>query len=261
MPSLADLQGRVARAVMTGDIEPVAAALVGGSDPRTRLAIHRRHYHTSLTAALLGKFPATAWLAGAGFVAGAARAYVEARPPRRPCIAEYGADFPQFLAIHGRAATLPYLQSFAELERAVAEVSIAIALPSAAWAEIASLGMERLLDLRLAMQPGLRYLSAAWRVDELMRLYLDAAEPETFVLPKADTFVEVRGARGALRMTRLDPAVFAFRKALHAGQSIAVAAEAALACDLAFDAGAALRQLAQSELVTRSAGASQGVGP
>jgi hypothetical protein len=261
MPSLADLQIRVARAVVTGDVEPVAAALAGGPDPRKRLGIHARHYETSLTAALRDKFPAAAWLAGADLVASAARAYVHARPPRRPCIAEYGGDFPEFLASYGRAAALPYLQSFAELERAVAEVSIAIDLPPLTWPEIASLGPERLLDLSLVMQPGLRYLRSAWGVDELLTLYLENSAPEAFVLPKTDAFVEIRGARGALRMTRLDPATFAFRAALCAGRSIAAAAEGALTCDEAFDAGAALQQLTQSGLATQMAGVLEGGSP
>ena len=98
MQSLADLEGMLARAVISGDSAPAAAALVGGLDPRERLAIHLRHYQTSLTAVLREKFPASAWLVGADLVTAAACAYVRAHPPRQPCIAEYGSGFPRFLA-------------------------------------------------------------------------------------------------------------------------------------------------------------------
>ncbi len=76
MLSLSSLQARVAHAVIMGDVEPVAAYLAGGADPRKRLAIHQRHYETSLTRALCDKFPATAWLAGTDIVAAAAREYI-----------------------------------------------------------------------------------------------------------------------------------------------------------------------------------------
>src|SRR5512138_3687294 len=126
MPSLAELQSRVARAMTTGEREPFAPYLAGGVHADKRVDIHLRHYETSLTAALRDKFPACGWLAGADLVSAAARAYVHARPPTQPCIAEYGRDFPNFLATYGRAPTLPYLESFAELEWAVGRASIAI---------------------------------------------------------------------------------------------------------------------------------------
>ena len=44
-----------------------------------------------------------AWLVGAALVSDCGRAYVHARPPRQPCIAEYGEDFPQFCRTTGRA--------------------------------------------------------------------------------------------------------------------------------------------------------------
>ena len=154
MLSLSDLQDRVARAVIMGDVDAVSQYLVGGADPRGRLGIHRRHYETSLITALCDKFPATAWLVGADVVAAAAREYIRAHPPSRPCIAEYGGGFPEFLSGYGRAAAIPYLKSFAELERAVGDASIAIDLPPLQWSEVANVGPERLLDLNVTLQPG-----------------------------------------------------------------------------------------------------------
>lgn len=248
MPRLADLQARVARAVITGDFEPVAPALAGGADPRRRLAIHSRHYETSLTAALRDKFPATAWLVGPDLIAAAAYAYVRTHPPRRPCIAEYGADFPAFLANDHRAQGLPYLESFAELEWAVGQVSIAIDHPPVTWPEVACVGADALLDSGVTLQPGLRYLRSSWGVEALMKMYLSDAALETFALSEADTCIEVCGARGDLQIGRIHSAAFEFRAALNAGRSIGDAAGAALACDELFDAGTALRQLVEAGL-------------
>jgi hypothetical protein len=153
MLSLADLQSSFARAMTTGEREPVAAWLVGGANPGARLDIHLRHYDASLTAALRDKFAACAWLAGVDLVSAAARAYVHAHPPRQPCIAEYGGDFPQFLASYDRAPMIPYLESFAELEWAVGHVSIAIDT-APFMADLAAVGSERLVDSALTLQPG-----------------------------------------------------------------------------------------------------------
>ncbi|HJR69745.1 MAG TPA: DNA-binding domain-containing protein [Gammaproteobacteria bacterium] len=250
MRSLADLQGSFARAMTTGEVDRFDVALVGGLEPRNRIAIHVRHYGASLTAALCDKFPASAWLAGADLVRDAARTYARLHPPSQPCIAEYGADFPEFLAAYGRAPSVPYLESFAALEWAVGQASIAIERAPCSWPELASQGSERLLDSTLSLQPGLHYRHSRWRVDELMTTYLSGVEPESFVLAESSAFVEVRGALGAVRLARLDAAAFAFRSALAEGRSIAAAAAAALDCDPGFDSGEALRSLAHAGLVT-----------
>lgn len=249
MHSLADVQAAFAQAMTTGDAAHLDATLAH-VEPRNRVAIHLRHYEASLTAALCDKFPASAWLVGAEPVRAAARAYVRAHPPAEPCIAEYGGGFPQFLGSFGRASSLPYLTSFAVLEWAVGQVSIATEHVPRSWSELSQVGPDRLLEATLALQPGLRYLRSTWRIDELMTTYLSGAEPERFVLGEAITLIEVRGARGSVRLERLDSPTFAFREALAQGRSIGDAAIGALELDAAFDAGAALRSLAHAGLVT-----------
>lgn len=257
MPALVDLQRSFAHAMTSGDCAAVGGLLRGGRDPGQRLAIHLRHYATSLAAALCDKFPASAWLIGAEAIREAARAYARLYPPLQPCIAEYGRDFPQFLAGHPRAARFPYVRSFAELEWAVAQASIAIDTPPLPWTELAACGAERLIDSRLAMQPGVHYVRAGWCIDELMQTYLSGVAPERFVLVDADTRIEVRGARGTFRLVRLDAATFAFRTTLAAGRTVGEAADAALILDQAFDPGGALRALVDAELLTACATGTQ----
>src|SRR5262249_39935167 len=127
MPLLLEIQRRMRDAVVGDD--PAGALLpllAGGRDPQARLAIHRHHYRTSLTHALLDKFPAGSWLAGERFAIAAARAFVHTHPPAAPCIAEYGGDYPAFLASRVGAERLPYLHAFAELEWHLGQVSIAV---------------------------------------------------------------------------------------------------------------------------------------
>ena len=68
MPSLADMQLRIRHAVVDGDTATIAPLLIGGRAPERRLAIHQRHYRSSLVAAVRTKFPATAWLLGMPFL-------------------------------------------------------------------------------------------------------------------------------------------------------------------------------------------------
>jgi putative DNA-binding protein len=247
---LAELQRTIADAVIDGDPGRAASSLHGGRDPCARLEIHVRHYEASLVTALHMKFPATHWLVGSELVAAAARAYVHARPPTRPCIAEYGRSFPAFLTHFARARGLCYLRMFAELELAAAEAATAIELPPVAWEDLASFGSERLLGCTVGLQLGARYLRSSWRVDELLKMYLSESTPERFEVGRSQTCMEVRGARGGLRIARIERAPFAFRSALAAGRSIGDAADRALRYEPTFDAGAALYDLVQAGLAT-----------
>jgi hypothetical protein len=240
-----------------GDGAAVAGHLRGGRDSGARLAIHLRHYATSLAAALCDKFPASAWLIGVDAMREAALAYARLHPPRQPCIAEYGRDFPQFLAGHPRTDRLPYVRSYAELEWAVAQASIALDAPPLSWTALAARGAESLVKSRLTLQPGVHYVRADWRIDELLQTYLSDVTPERFVLVEAATRIEVRGARGTFKLARLDAGTFAFRTTVAAGRTVGDAADAALTLDQEFDPGAALRALIDAELVTASATGTQ----
>jgi hypothetical protein len=257
VPTLVDLQRSLARAMTSGDGAALAGHVRGGHDPGERLAIHLRHYATSLATALCDKFPASAWLVGAETVREAAATYARLHPPLQPCIAEYGRDFPQFLARHARASRLPYVRLFAELESAVAQASIAIDAPPVSWTELAACGAERLVDSSLVLQPGVHYVRADWCIDELMQAYLSGVAPERFVLVDADTPIEVRGARGTFRLARLDAATFDFRATLAAGGTVGEAADAALILDQRFDPGHSLRALVDAGLVMASATGTQ----
>ena len=250
MPSLADLQGSVRQAVVLGEVEAVAPLLVGGRDARKRLAIHHRHYEASLVKALLDRFPATVWLVGSTFVTAAARRFVRNRPPSRPCIAEYGEDFPAFLSADRGAAELPYLRPFAGLEWHMGRLSLAVTLPALGRRDLPAFNSDTVADVTITMQPGAHYFHAAWDVDNLLRLYLTDSAPDQFSLQSGDAWIELHGARGELQMNRLDRASFAFRAALSADQSLGDAAVSALDLDPTFDAGQALVTLVTDGLVT-----------
>ena len=180
MPALADIQSAIRDALVHGNRAALAPMLSGGVRPEYRLAIHQRHYVTSLTRALLERFPATVWLVGSELVTDAATSFVREQPPTKPCIAEYGDSFPQHLGAHPAAASLPYLSQFAELE----------------W---------HLGRLALATEDSahVHYLHLDWSLDELIGVYLSDTVPDTFPLRYEDVWLEARGLRGTLEMQRL----------------------------------------------------------
>jgi len=237
------MQLRIRRAVVDGDTAGIAPLLIGGRDPGQRLAIHQRHYRSSLVAAIRTKFPATAWLLGMPFLDEAAEQFVQQQPPAAPCIAEYGEQFPCFLSTYLGGARAPYLCSFAELEWHLGQVAIAVDQPALALDAFSTLEINTLMDASLMLQAGLRYLHASWPVDDLMKLYLTDTAHSEYRLAPADVWLEVRGSRGEFQINRLNAAEFVFRKAVLDRQSIGNAAQRALDTNAEFDAGQAFTTL------------------
>lgn len=264
MPALADLQADVRRALLAGDTTALEPFLIGGQDGRKRLAIHQRHYNASLVTSLLDRFPATVWLVGSEFVQRAAQQFVWQHPPARPCLAEYGDDFPAFLMAQIGSNELPYLGQFATLEWHLGRLSVAVDAPGPNRADLPGFDPGALADARVTLQPGVQFLNARWAIDELMSLYLTDRSPERFTLEARDVWLELRGCRGELRMNRLAHADFIFRARLVAGELLGEAALSALEVYPAFDAGVALLNLLDEGLVVtvdaRRAGRADGVG-
>lgn len=190
MFTLAEVQAGVRNALVDGHIAAVAPLLLGGSRPEQRLAIHQRHYVASLTRALVERFPATVWLVGSELMTHVATVFIREHPPSRPCIAEYGDEFPRYLGAQAAAASLPYLAQFAELE----------------W----HLGC---LALATEESTNVQYVHLDWALDDLIRFYLTDTAPDEYTLRQEDVWLEIRGLRGELQLNRLSGEEFARRVA------------------------------------------------
>jgi hypothetical protein len=245
---LAETQAAIRAAVLGAE----AAEFASGATPARRLAIHRRHYHASLIAALTSKYPATVWLMGPTAFSAAASSFVSARPPRAPCIAEYGEDFPEYVAALPVSARAPYLAPIAMADWLLGQVSIAISAAAMPIAALASIPEGQLPDIRLTLQPGLRFLAADWPVDTLIRLHLGGDAPEQFAMQPEPVWLQFHGARGRFSIDRLDAASFAFRRAVADGSPLGTAVEAGFAERAEFDPGSALAGLFSSGLVIRA---------
>ena len=99
---------------------------------------------------------------------------MDTHSPTGPYLAEYGADFQASLAAHPPVRDLPYLADFAALEWRVGEAIVEVAHVPVTLEMLASLTSDALADTPLVLQPGVRYLSVSWNVDELMMMYLSS---------------------------------------------------------------------------------------
>ncbi|MBI3493050.1 MAG: putative DNA-binding domain-containing protein [Acidobacteria bacterium] len=251
MSPLGDVQRRVRDAVVMGDAASAASLFVGGKDAAQRLAIHLRQYRTSLVTAVMGRFPATGWLVGTPLLEEAATQFVREHPPSAPCIGEYGQRFPQFLVTWPGTKRVSYLGAFADLDWHLGRLAVAIDLPVVKRDDVAAVAAVDLADVALTIQPGTYYAHAEWPVDDLMKLYLSDAAPEQLILADTDVWIEVRGARGSFRFSRLTATEFSFRVAIAEGLSLGDAAQRAWDIDPTFDPGLGLLALVDSGLATR----------
>ena len=114
---LAELQAAYRGYLISGDSAALAPAIVADSfDGPERLAIYRNNFLISLGEALKANFPVTLQLLGKDFFEQAARRFVLAQPPRRPCLFEYGMGFADYLRDLPELATRPYIVDMARFE-------------------------------------------------------------------------------------------------------------------------------------------------
>ena len=241
--SLVETQRRIRRAVVDADSGTALSMLVGGPDPRTRLAIHQRHYETSLVTALLNRFPATGWLVGSAQLLEPARSFIRQRPPRAPCIAEYGRGFPDWLRTSPVANRVPYLSAFAEFDWHLGRVAVEVEQSPVEISTLAAVPPTSVPDVQVMLQPGLHYLSANWPIDELMRLFVTNTAPDRLTQSSESVWLEIRGARGDFSFHRLAESDFTFRLSLCQGGTLGASAERALGVDATFDPGPAVAGL------------------
>ena len=238
--------------VLGGDAEPVAREIAGdGLDAAARLGIYRHHVFATLTAALKATYPVVCRLVDERFFAYAADCYIREDPPAGPCLFEYGATWPQFLAGFPPCRPHPYLPDVARLEWAM---NAALHAPNSAPLDRARLGAvpaEDLPRLTFRLDPSLSLLASPWPVDLIWRANQDGAGAEPAVdLSGGTVHLEVRRVGDDVTIRALDAVSYAFREALHAGHALERAAAVALAIDPCFDLTRAIHELIAAEILT-----------
>lgn len=249
MSTLLELQMQLRRAVLGGDAAEIVTAIRGdGLDPAARLGIYRHHAFATLGASLQDTFPVVCRLVDKRFFAYGAHEYLREHPPHSRCLAEYGADFADFLADFEPCRALPYLADVARFEWALnSAASVRDTAPLAPRA-LAAVPANEAAHIAFRLQPSLSYLTSPWPVDAIWQANQEN-EVSAVELASGGARLEIRRADDGVAWRRLDVATFAFRTALADGLVLAAAMAGATLQDPAFDVAAAIQQLFAEGLV------------
>ena len=247
---LHDLQVVLRDALLGGDAEAAAREIAGdGLAPEARLAVYRHHVSTTLTAALKATYPVICRLVDARFFAFAADRYLRAHPPASPCLFEYGASFPEFLAAFPPCRDLAYLPDVARLEWAMKVAShaedVAVLDPS----RLAAVEAADMPRLTFTFEPSVSLLASPWPIERIWRANQDDAASLVVDLGAGGTRLQIRRVEGSVGISVLDAGVHLFRTVLAEGSTLEQAAAAASAADATLDLTRAIHELLQERIV------------
>jgi hypothetical protein len=249
--ALLELQADFAAAILDRDAGAVASLIArDGLSPAARIQVYGHHVFSSLTEALESTYPVVCRLVDRRFFGFAADRYVRSHPPAGPCLFEYGATFPQFLAAFPPCAGHPYLADVARLEWAMnLSLHAEDAAPIAAG-ELARVPPRDVGRLTFRLDPSASWLASPWPIDRIWGANQLEAEPEARVdLAAGGVMLEVRRRDDVPTFRPVARAEFLFRSALGTGVSLATAVDTALQGEPRFDLTAAIRALIEEELL------------
>jgi Putative DNA-binding domain len=246
MTTLPKIQAGLVAAILRDDATGVAPAIeADGLAPEARIQVYRNHVLSSLTEMLASTYPVVCRLVHRRVFGFVADAYIRRQPPTGPCLFEYGATVPAFLASFPACADYPYLGDVARLQWAMNAVLHAKDATPIAPAGLASVPPEDVGRLTFQLDPSAVWLYSPWPVDRIWRANQpDAADDVPVDIGAGGVRLEIRRQADDLVTTRrLELAEFAFRSALGAGASLETAADTAMTEDPGFELTEALRAL------------------
>jgi Putative DNA-binding domain len=259
VPPLRELQAAFGRALL-GEAETIVSGVLGdGLAPTARVQVYRHHVLTSLTQALKDTYPVVCRLVDERFFAFAADRYIRACPPAGPCLYEYGASFPEFLAQFPPCQGLAYLPDVARLEWAINTALHALDGEPVDPAALARVPSDDLTRVTFRLHRSLSFVDSPWPIDRIWRANQPAADlGQSVDLEAGGVRLEVRRCGDDVVFRALEPAVYVLRRALADGHDLGDASEAALAAAPDFDLAVALRDLLDETMIVNIMLAPQG---
>ena len=252
MLELHELQQHFAAAVVDGDGRELAQSIIDDAPGATaRLGIYATHYRVTLIDALSATFPVVRQLVGDPFFRMAARRYVREKPPVRPCLFEYGGEFPAFIDCLPEARSLAYLGDVARLEWAVNEAWHAPDVPTLVEDAAAWMVAGGFSDLSLRLHPSCRLIASPFPVDRIWQVHQSpCGARDTVDLDAGGVRLLVHRREDEVGWIDLPPADFAFLDRLIIGGSLEEALRFAVAVDPRFDPRTLLAALIEGGLVS-----------
>lgn len=250
MPTWDELQTSFTRALLQDEAAVAGTVLGDGLVPEARMAIYRHHVLTTLTEVLKAAYPVVCCLVDERFFAYAADCYIRQQPPTGPCLFEYGATFPRFLATFPPCCEFVYLPDVAWLEWAMHAAWYAEDAVPLARERLRDVASDDLAGLTFAFDPSVSYVHSPWPIERIWRANQpDADASETVCLDAGAAYLEVRRLDDAVMWRTLAMDTFAFRATLAEHRPLAEAFDAALTIVPDFDLATALQALFAEGLV------------
>ncbi len=256
MTALPEVQARWRADMLQGSPSALAESPLcdivhgGGIAPERRLGIHRNHLYITLREALATTFPTVLALVGRDFFDAMATRFVTAHPPDGPCLFDYGAGLPAFLADGGLLpAGLDYLPDVAQLDwafNAVYHAADAAPFDHDAFARVAAGDYGR---LTYAFVPAFALLRSDWPLAEIWQVTRPGSPADARVdLSAGPCCLAVHRDDWDVVWRRLSAAEGSFLAGLQSGMMLGPAAETAAGGDDGFDLAAILGWAAQAGL-------------
>lgn len=229
--ALADFQDGFAQSLLAlpDDMPPSLRALT----LQPGFAVYRNTVMKGCIDALQANFPAVLRLVGEEWFRAAAALHVRAQPPTDARLLRYGAYFPGFLRDFPPAVDLPYLEGVAQLDRFWTEAHVARDADALAPSVLAGMPPAQLGEWVLVPHPAARW---AWYEDQPIYTLWQRNRDDPSMRDDDDVIWCGEGALitrpgGKVQWTALDAAGCVFLDACRAGQTLALACDAALACN------------------------------
>ncbi|CAI9402664.1 hypothetical protein ANOBCDAF_00953 [Pleomorphomonas sp. T1.2MG-36] len=221
-----------------------------GKRAEARYNVYRNNVTVSLIDALASIFPAVERITGSDFFRAMARFHVRETPPASPLLFEYGRAFPDFIDCYDHAADMPWLSDVARIERLWLDSYHAADAPTLKAETLSNVPPEKLDGLVFTPHPATRLISSVHPAVTIFAANRSAGpvcrvedRPEGGLITRLDDEVTIR---------LLPSGNLAFLNALLGGESLAAAADAALAADPAFDLSGAICEMIAAGAFSRA---------
>lgn len=136
-----------------------------GFDPKF-VRVYNNNSASALRDALLGNYPSVTTLIGDEYASALARIYRETDRTTRRTLVGYGERFPELIGTHLDKHNLPYLQSFARLDRAWTQAHIAPDSDTLVMQDLANIVSDGgdLEGQTLSLKPDVKLVELDWSV-------------------------------------------------------------------------------------------------
>lgn len=225
MPSLSEVQETVRNTVLGADAAPLKGIV---ADDRlgyaARVGVYRNNTTILLSEALGATFPIVRELVGGDFFANLCRAFVRTRPPKSPCLHEYGRDFADFIESVPGVEQLPYLADMARLEWAVNQALYAANDAPLDPTRLSEISADDYARLTFACHPATRVIRSAYPIHAIWALHQPSAGDDDRVdLDVGAEAVLVTRPGADVLMVKLSPGEAVFIQALVDGATLEAA--------------------------------------